>query len=96
MDILTAYRDGIQFVHDQTIRGMNLGMTPDELVEAVVLPPHLRDHPYLIEYYGTVEWCVRAIFEGYLGWWDGNVAKLMPAPLQERAENMARLAGGRD
>jgi len=96
MDILTAYRDGIQFVHDQTIRGMNQGLTPDELVETVVLPPHLRDHPYLVEYYGKVEWCVRAIFEGYLGWWDGNVAKLMPAPLHERAENMARLAGGRE
>ena len=44
-EILTAYRDAIQYVHDQTIRGMNRGLTPDELVEEVRLPPHLRRGP---------------------------------------------------
>ncbi|MDT8273048.1 MAG: alkyl/aryl-sulfatase, partial [Desulfomonilia bacterium] len=39
--ILRDYRDAIQFVHDQTIRGINRGMTPDELAEHVKLPPHL-------------------------------------------------------
>jgi alkyl sulfatase BDS1-like metallo-beta-lactamase superfamily hydrolase len=58
-EILTAYRDAIQFVHDQTIRGMNQGLTPDELVERIELPPHLKSHPYLLEFYGTVEWSVR-------------------------------------
>ncbi len=48
-EILTAYRDAIQFVHDQTIRGINRGLTPDELVREVRLPPHLRNHPYLEE-----------------------------------------------
>ena len=61
-EILTAYRDAIQFVHDQTIRGMNQGLTPDELVERIELPPHLRDHPWLRELYGTVEWSVRSVF----------------------------------
>ncbi len=92
--ILTAYRDAIQFVHDQTIRGMNRGLTPDELVEAVRLPPHLRDHPFLQEFYGTVEWSVRSIFTGYLGWFDGDGATLSPAPPDERARGYAELAGG--
>ncbi len=96
MEVLTAYRDGIQFVHDQTIRGMNRGLTPDELVEVVKLPPHLANHPYLFEYYGKVEWSVRAIFDGYLGWYDGDVAKLMPPSLIERAQGMAQLAGGEE
>jgi alkyl sulfatase BDS1-like metallo-beta-lactamase superfamily hydrolase len=91
---LTAYRDAIQFVHDQTIRGINQGLTPDELVEVVKLPPHLAEHPFLQEYYGKVEWSVRGIFNGYLGWFDGDAATLEPASPDERAAGMASLAGG--
>lgn len=96
MEVLTAYRDGIQFVHDQTLRGINQGLTPEQLVETVKLPPHLAEHPYLQEHYGTVAWSVRNIYTGYMGWYDGNVAKLYPVPLQQRAEQMAALAGGSD
>jgi len=93
-EILTAYRDAIQFVHDQTLRGMNQGLTPDELVEVVQLPPHLKEHPFLQEYYGTVAWSVRSVFSGYLGWFDGDVASLEPASPDDRAAGMASLAGG--
>ncbi|MBW2212751.1 MAG: MBL fold metallo-hydrolase [Deltaproteobacteria bacterium] len=93
-ETLTAYRDAIQFVHDQTIRGINQGLTPDELVEVVKLPPHLAEHPFLQEYYGKVEWSVRGIFNGYLGWFDGDAARLEPANPDERAAGMASLAGG--
>ena len=93
-ETLTAYRDGIQFVHDQTIQGINRGLTPDDLVDAVKLPPHLAEHPYLQEYYGKVEWSVRGIFNGYLGWFDGDAATLAPASPDARAAGMATLAGG--
>ena len=93
-EILTAYRDGIQFVHDQTVRGINLGLTPDELVEEIELPPHLENHPYLEEFYGTVEWSVRSIYTGYLGWFDGDSATLSPASPDERAAGIVELAGG--
>jgi alkyl sulfatase BDS1-like metallo-beta-lactamase superfamily hydrolase len=94
--ILTAYRDAIQFVHDQTIRGMNLGLGPDELVAFVRLPPHLAGHPWLQELYGTVEWSVRSVFAGQLGWFDGDAATLWRAPPGERAAGFAELAGGRE
>jgi alkyl sulfatase BDS1-like metallo-beta-lactamase superfamily hydrolase len=90
--VLTDYRDAIQFVHDQTVRSINRGLTPDEIVEAVKLPPHLAASPYLQEFYGTVEWSVRSIFDGYLGWFDGNAAHLSPLPPRERAERVAALA----
>lgn len=93
-EILTAYRDAIQYVHDQTIRGINQGLEPDELVEVVKLPPHLAGHPYLQEFYGTVEWSVRSIFTGYLGWFGGDAAELSPAGPYERAAGFAELAGG--
>jgi len=91
---LTNYRDAIQFVHDQTIRLMNKGLTPNEIVERVKLPPHLARQPYLHEYYGTVAWSVRAVFDGYLGWFGGKATDLFPLPLEERARRFADLAGG--
>lgn len=93
---LTDYRDAIQFVHDQTIRGINKGLTPEELVETVKLPKHLAEKPYLREYYGTVAWSVRNIHNGYLGWFGGNSTDLNPLPLKARAERFAKLAGGKN
>ena len=66
----------------------------DELVEVVRLPPHLAGHPYLQELYGTVEWSVRSVFAGYLGWFDGDTATLSPAPPDDRARGYVELAGG--
>jgi alkyl sulfatase BDS1-like metallo-beta-lactamase superfamily hydrolase len=91
---LTDYRDAIQFVHDQTVRGINKGLGPDELVTFVRLPPHLAKSPYLQEYYGTVEWSVRSIFTGYLGWYGGDATNLSPLNPDERARRLAELAGG--
>jgi alkyl sulfatase BDS1-like metallo-beta-lactamase superfamily hydrolase len=93
-ETLTHYRDAIQFVHDQTIRLMNEGLTPGQIVEKVKLPPHLARQPYLQEYYGTLAWSVRAVFDGYLGWFGGNPTDLFPLPPGERADRFAELAGG--
>ncbi len=92
--ILTDYRDAIQYVHDQTIRYMNQGLSPDDIVEKVKLPARLANNPYLHEFYGTVEWSVRSIFTGYLGWFDGNSTSLQPLPKGEEARKMVELAGG--
>jgi alkyl sulfatase BDS1-like metallo-beta-lactamase superfamily hydrolase len=91
---LTAYRDAIQFVHDQTVRWMNLGLTPDEIAPKVKLPPHLKTHPFLLEHYGTVEWSVRGVFDGYMGWFGGDAAFLSFDPPAERAAEIVALAGG--
>ncbi|MBS3756560.1 MAG: MBL fold metallo-hydrolase [Desulfobacterales bacterium] len=93
-ELLTVYRDAIAFIHDQTIRGMNKGLAPDELAQKIQLPPHLAEHPYLQEFYGTVEWSVRSIFDGNLGWFDGNPTNLFQLPPKKKAEKMADLAGG--
>jgi len=95
-ETLTDYRDGIQFVHDQTVYWMNRGLTPDEIVEKVKLPDELSQSPFLQEFYGQVDWSVRSIFTGYLGWFDGNSTTLNPLPPLEKAQRIADLAGGGD
>lgn len=92
--VLSNYRDAIQYVHDQTLSGMNKGLTPDELVKTVKLPAHLANKPYLREFYGNVQWSIRNIFSGYLGWFNGNATYLFPLSLTEKARRVARLAGG--
>ena len=95
--VLRVTRDGIQFIHDQTIRFMNQGLTPDELAEVVELPPHLaNEKPYLREYYGTVEHSVRQIYHGYLGWFEGDPVALDPVPRVESARRHIELMDGRD
>jgi alkyl sulfatase BDS1-like metallo-beta-lactamase superfamily hydrolase len=93
-EILTHYRDAIQYVHDQSIRGINAGLTPDELAEQIKLPPHLAEAPYLQPFYGNVPWSVRSMFTGNLGWFDGDAATLQPLTRREQARLVARLAGG--
>ncbi|MFN7999472.1 MAG: alkyl sulfatase dimerization domain-containing protein [Acidobacteriota bacterium] len=96
-DLLTAYRDAIQYVHDQTVRQMNKGLTPDEIAEVVAqLPPHLANHPWLGEFYGTVKHSVRQIYQGYLGWFNGDPTTLDPTPRAEQAKRYVALMGGRD
>ncbi|MFM0372531.1 alkyl sulfatase dimerization domain-containing protein [Paraburkholderia aspalathi] len=94
-EVLCVYRDAIQFIHDQTIRHMNFGLSPDELAEAIpALPPHLAEHAWLGEYYGTVKHSVRQVYSGQLGWFDGDPASLDPLPRAERSQRMVKMMGG--
>ena len=95
-NVLNIYRDAIQFVHDQTIRLMNQGMYPDEIAEKIKLPEGIADSPYLKEFYGTVRWSVKSIFNGYLGWFSGNPAELDPLSREEKAKRILNLAGDID
>ncbi|OCH76971.1 MBL fold metallo-hydrolase [Vibrio breoganii] len=95
-NVLTAYRDAIQYTHDQTIRYMNKGMTPDELVEVVKLPKHLAEHPWLGEHYGTVAHAVRQIYVGYNGFFEGDPWQLEPMAYEQRAKAFIEIMGGRD
>lgn len=93
---LTNARDGLQFVHDQTVRYMNMGLTPGEIIKLIELPPHLAKDPYLQEYFGEIDRDVFQIFEQYLGWFTGEARDIFPMSPREEAEGMAYLAGGVD
>ncbi|MEF9892113.1 MAG: alkyl sulfatase dimerization domain-containing protein [Anaerorhabdus sp.] len=97
MKLLTDYRDAIQYTHDQTVRLVNHGLTPDYIVDALKqLPPHLYHEDRIGEFYGTFTQAVRAIYDTYIGWFDGNPASLNKIPPKEEAIKMVELMGGRD
>ncbi|MHB1132171.1 MAG: alkyl sulfatase dimerization domain-containing protein [Chloroflexota bacterium] len=93
-ELVTAYHDGLQYVLEETLRGMNRGLTPDQLVEQVQLPERLRNLPQLQDFYGKVAWTVCGIYCGYLGWFDGNPTNLGSLPVKARAEKQIALACG--
>tara|TARA_A100001035_G_scaffold202701_1_gene162901 strand:- start:4148 stop:5866 length:1719 start_codon:yes stop_codon:yes gene_type:complete len=95
-DALNIYRDAIQYIHDQTIRLMNQGLYPDEIADQIQLPKNISDSPYLYEFYGTVRWSVKSIFNGYLGWFSGNPSELDPLSREEKAKRISNLAGGNE
>tara|TARA_Y100000590_G_scaffold136961_1_gene156743 strand:- start:3944 stop:5647 length:1704 start_codon:yes stop_codon:yes gene_type:complete len=92
---LTDYRDAIQYVHDQTVRLMNKGMSPNKISNQIKLPSHLANSPFLKEFYGTPGWSSKNVFTGYLGWFDGNPSTLNPISKNEEAKKIIELAGGK-
>ena len=95
-EVLTDYRDAIRHVVDETRNGMDAGLTIDELAHSVKLPPNLAEKPYLREYYGRVDFSVRAYFVGTMGWFDGNPTSLEPLAPREEALRFIEIAGGSD
>lgn len=95
-EVLTSYRDAIQYVFDQTLRYMNKGYLPDELVQKVVLPKKLAEHPWLGDFYGGVKHSVRQIYVGQLGWFEGDPTFLDPLNKIQSSTRYLKLMGGRD
>ena len=94
VEVLTNYRDAMQWVVDRTIEGAKQYMTADELVQYAALPEHLAELDYLADYYGSVWGSVRDIYAQDLGWFDGDPLNLhRESPLQQ-SQRMANLVGG--
>ena len=89
---LTRYRDAIQYVHDEVVKGMNAGKDVWTLMREVRLPKELD----VGESYGKLEWSVRGIYEGYAGWFDGNPTTMYPTPVTAVYPEVVALAGGPD
>ena len=91
---LETQRDLYRYIHDQSIRLANAGLTMEEAAEELELPASLRDEFACREYYGTVSHNVKAVFQRYLGWFDGNPAHLNPHPPVEAARRYVDYMGG--
>ena len=93
---LTSQRDLYAYIHDQTVRMMNKGLTGAEIAEEIRLPPALENAWHARGYYGSVSHNVKAVYQRYLGWFNGNPATLWEHPPVERARRYVALGGGAD
>lgn len=89
---LTRYRDAIQYVHDETVKGMNAGKDVWALMNEIKLPPALD----IGESYGKLSWSVRGIYEGYVGYFDLQPATMYETPVTAVYPDVVKLAGGPD
>ena len=93
---LEKQRDLYKYIHDQTLRLANHGLTPLEIAEEIALPPTLASEWYTRDYYGTLSHNAKAVYQRYLGWFDGNPAHLRPLPPVEAAKRYVEFMGGAD
>ncbi|WP_307844265.1 alkyl/aryl-sulfatase [Actinospica acidithermotolerans] len=93
---LTQQRDMYGYLHDQTLRMMNSGLTGIEIAEQIELPPVLERAAHVGGYYGSVSHGVKAIYQRYMGWFDGNPAHLWQHPPQAQGERYIKAFGGPD
>ena len=94
VEFLTSQRDLYAYVHDQTLRLLNKGYNGPEIAEMMTLPPALDKTWSSRGYYGSVSHNVKAIYQRYMGWFDGNPAHLWEHTPVERAKRYVQLAGG--
>lgn len=98
-DILTHvrnHRDLYRWIHDEAMRHANAGLTPDEIAEAVSMPPALWDDWSCHGYYGTLSHNVRAVYQRYFGFYDGHPSSLHPYAPADAAVRYVEFMGGRD
>jgi len=94
VDYLKKQRDLYGYLHDQTLRLINKGLTGREIAEELELPPELASEWHCRGYYGSLSHNVKAVYQLYMGWFDGNPARLWEHPPVESARRYVEFMGG--
>jgi alkyl sulfatase BDS1-like metallo-beta-lactamase superfamily hydrolase len=90
--VLSRYKDAIQYVHDEVVKGMNAGKDVFTLMQEIHLPGQLDCG----ENYGRLTWSIRGIYEGYAGWFDREAATMYELPPASVYPDLVAMAGGTD
>ena len=95
--MLTEQRDAYAYIHDQTVRLMNQGLTGAEIAEEIQSFPGELGRAWSVRgYYGSISHNVKAVYQRYMGWYDGNPAHLWQHPPVEQAKRYVEAIGGAD
>ena len=95
-EFLAKHRDAYKFLHDQTVRLMNAGLTGSEIAEQLQLPDALAHEWYNRGYYGTMSHNSKAVYQRYMGWYDANPASLNALPPVAAGTHYVEAMGGAD
>jgi len=96
VEFLSVQRDMYAYLHDQTLRQLNQGFTGIEIAETFQMPPALQRAWHTHGYYGSVSHNVKAVYQRYMGWFDGNPGRLWAHPPQALASRYVEAMGGID
>ena len=96
VEFLSLQRDMYAYLHDQTLRLLNQGYTGVEIAEMFRMPPALEEAWHTHGYYGSVSHNVKAVYQRYMGWFDGNPGRLWPHPPEALAPRYVAAMGGID
>jgi alkyl sulfatase BDS1-like metallo-beta-lactamase superfamily hydrolase len=96
VEFMSLQRDMYSYLHDQTLRLLNQGHTGIEIAEIFELPPALEQAWHTHGYYGSVSHNVKAVYQRYMGWFDGNPARLWAHPPEALAPRYVEAMGGID
>src|SRR5262245_1171492 len=94
VSFLRKQRDLYKFIHDQSVRLLNHGLTSTEIAERLKLPASLASDWAARGYYGTLSHNAKAVYQFYLGWYNANPADLNPLPRAEFASKQIDYMGG--
>ena len=94
VELMKKHRDLYKFINDQSLRLLNEGFTPAEIAEKLRLPANLEQEWSARGYYGTLRHNAKAVYQKYLGWYNGNPADLDPLPPVENARKTIEYMGG--
>ena len=96
VEFLSLQRDLYAYLHDQTLRQLNQGYTGIEIAETFAMPPALERAWHAHGYYGSVSHNVKAVYQRYMGWFDGNPGRLWPHPPEAIGPRYVAAMGGLD
>jgi alkyl sulfatase BDS1-like metallo-beta-lactamase superfamily hydrolase len=94
VDYWKKQRDLYKYTHDQSVHLMNEGYTGEEIAEMIELPPELARFWPNRGYYGTLRHNSRAVYQRYMGWYDGNPSDLDNLPPVDAAKKYVAYMGG--
>ena len=95
-EFLVLQRDLYRWIHDQTMRHANHGMTALEIAELLVLPDEFLAHEHTRGFYGDLVHNIKAVYQRYLSWYDGNPSNLNKLAPSQAGAKYLELAGGID
>lgn len=96
IDYWQRQRDMYKYIHDQSVRLMNNGLIGSEIAEEIAMPPELNNFWPDRGYYGTLKHNSRAVYQRYMGWYDGNPADLDDLPPEPAGKKYVDYMGGAD
>lgn len=95
-DLVTKQRDMYKFINDQTLRLANMGYDAEEIAERLKLPDSLAKEFYNRGYYGSLSHNIKATYQYYLGFFNGNPSTLNQHPRTVTAKRYVEAMGGAD